>query len=153
MNPYNLEHIFSFKGIATAAPELIGPSPDGTKINFCNGGGEISGPKLRGTLHAFGGDWVTLRKDGVAVMDARVTFETHDGALILATYPGICDFGEGGHDRFLRGDLPKAIPMRIAPRFTTSHPDYLWLTRLFCMGIGEFRPAERTAAYDVYAVR
>jgi ketosteroid isomerase-like protein len=33
----------------------------------------------------------------------------------------------------------------------TSHPTYLWLNRLFCIGIGEYRAEENEAKYDVCA--
>jgi uncharacterized protein DUF3237 len=153
MIDYRLEHILSYTGRGQDSPEVIGELPEGLRVNFHNTGGEISGPKVRGKLRSVGGDWVTVRKDGVAVLDARVTFETQDGALILVTYPGVVDFGEGGYDKFLRGDLPAVVPVRISPRFFTSHPDYTWLTRLHCLGIGEYRPAARAVSYDVYAVR
>src|SRR5215472_5075127 len=100
---YTLEHIFSFTGRGAGTPEAIGPLPEGLRVNFYNAGGEITGPRIRGKLRPVGGDWVTVRKDGIAMLDARVTLETEDGALILATYPGTIDFGEDGYDRFLRG--------------------------------------------------
>ena len=150
---YSLEYIFSFTGRGGAAPEAIGPLVEGLRVNFYNAGGEIYGPRIRGKLRAVGGDWVTVRKDGIALLDARVTLETEDGALILATYPGTIDFGEDGYDRFLRAALPPAAQVRIAPRFYTGHPEYLWLNRLHCIGIGEYKPADRCVSYDVYAVR
>lgn len=94
-----------------------------------------------------------MRKDGVACQDVRTTFESHDGALVLVTYHGVIDFGEDGHDRFLRGELPSVARLRTAPRFVTGHPEYLWLNRLFCIGIGEYRAAANEAKYDVYAIR
>jgi len=150
---YSLEYIFSFTGRGSTMPEAIGPLAEGLRVNFYNSGGEIYGPRIRGKLRAVGGDWVTVRKDGVALLDARVTLETHDGALILATYPGTIDFGEDGYEKFLRSDLPPAAQVRISPRFYTSHSGYLWLNRLHCVGIGEYIPAERCVNYDVYAVR
>lgn len=84
MNEYNLEHILSFTGIGSAAPDVIGPAPEGTRVTFHNAGGEVVGARIRGTVRPNGGDWMTIRRDGVAVMDARVTFETDDKALILA---------------------------------------------------------------------
>jgi Protein of unknown function (DUF3237) len=45
------------------------------------------------------------------------------------------------------------VQIRISPRFFTSHPEYLWLNRLHCLGVGEYRPATNDAKYDVYAVR
>ena len=153
MNTYTLEHLFSYVGTLASPPEIIGPLPEGIRANFYSTGGEITGPKLRGTLLPVGGDWVTVRKDGVAHLDVRTTFQTHDGALILVTYQGVVDFGEDGYDRFLKGDLPPVAQIRVSPRFSTSQPDYLWLNRLHCIGIGEYHSAVNSADYDVYAVR
>lgn len=152
MIDYKLEHIFSYTG-TLASPEVIGSFPEGIRVNFYSTGGEITGPRLRGKIRPVGGDWVTVRKDGVALLDVRTTFETHDGALILVTYQGVVDLGEDGHDRFLRGDMPPVAQLRISPRFLTSHPEYLWLNRLYCIGVGEYRAAASEASYDVYAVR
>jgi hypothetical protein len=152
MLDYKLEHIFSYKG-NLATPEMIGPSPEGIRVNFYSTGGEVTGPKLRGKLLPVGGDWFTVRKDGVGLVDVRSTIESDDAALILFTYQGIIDFGEGGYETFLRGDLPATAKIRTSPRFSTSHPEYLWLNRLQFIGIGEFRKASNDALYDVYAVR
>src|SRR5262245_64944808 len=103
MNEYSLEHILSYTGRLVNPPEVIGPAPEGLRVNFYSTGGEITGPRLRGTLRPVGGDWVTVRKDGVAYLDVRTTFETHDGAPILLTYLGVIDFGDDGYERFLRG--------------------------------------------------
>ena len=153
MNDYQLEHICSYTGTLATPPEVIGPVPEGLRVNFYSTGGQITGPKLRGKLRPVGGDWVTVRTDGVAYLDVRSTFETHDGALILVTYQGVIDFGEDGYEKFLRGEMPPVVKLRTAPRFVTSHPAYLWLNRLFCIGIGEYRAAANEAKYDVYAVR
>ncbi len=153
MIEHRLEHILSFQGLGGPAPEVIGPVPEGIKVNFYNAGGTISGPHVRGKLRAAGGDWVTVRRDGIALLDVRVTFETDDGAAILVTYPGIADFGADGYDNFSRGQLPPLVKLRISPRFHASHEKYLWLNRLHCFGVGEYDSAARTATYDVYAVR
>lgn len=153
MIDYRLEHILSFVGKGGIAPEAIGRLAEGLRVNFYNTGGEISGPHIRGKLRPVGGDWVTVRKDGVAILDARVTFETDDGALILVTYPGVIDFGEDGYDKFQRRDLPPAARISISPRFFSGHPKYAWLNRLHCLGVGEYTPGTRSASYDVYAVR
>ena len=153
MNDYKLEHIFSYTGLLAHPPEVIGPVPEGIRVNFYSACGEITGARVRGTLRPTGGDWVTVRKDGVAYVDVRTTFETHDGALILVTYQGVVDIGEDGYAKFLRGEMPPVVKIRTSPRFVTSHPDYLWLNRLFCFGVGEYRAATNEAKYDVYAVR
>ena len=153
VNEYKLEHILTYAGRLVSPPEVIGPLPEGIRVNFYSSGGEISGPKIHGKLRPVGGDWATVRKDGVMCLDVRTTFETHDGALILVTYQGVSDLGENGYEMFLRGEIPSVARIRTSPQFSTSHADYLWLTRLFCVGIGEYRADANEAKYDVYAVR
>ncbi len=153
MNDYELEHICSYTGTLASPPEVIGPLPEGLRVNFYSTGGNISGPRVQGKVRAVGGDWATVRRDGVEHIDVRTTFETHDGAVILVTYQGAMDFGTDGYDRILRGELPPVVRLRTAPRFATSHPEYVRLNRLFCFGVGEYRAATNEAKYDVYAVR
>ncbi|MFO0780167.1 MAG: DUF3237 domain-containing protein [Nitrospira sp.] len=153
MNDYKLEHMCSYTGRLINPPEVIGPVPEGIRVNFYSAGGEFTGLNMRGNVRSVGGDWVTVRKDGVAHLDVRSTFEAHDGALILVTYQGVADFGEDGYDRFLRGEVPSVVKLRTAPRFVTSHAEYAWLNRLSCLGIGEYRSVSNEATYDVYAVR
>lgn len=64
MFEYRLEHIFSYSATLKNPPEVIGPVPGGIRANFYITGGEISGPRLRGTLRPVGGDWLTVRPDG-----------------------------------------------------------------------------------------
>jgi len=152
MIDYSLEHILSYTG-TLASPEIIGPAPEGIRMNFYSTGGEVTGPKVRGTIRPVGGDWLTIRRDGIAILDVRTTFETHNGAMILVTYPGMIDLGHDGYDRFLRGELPPSAQIRTSPRFVTSHPEYLWMNRLHCVGVGEYAAATNDARYDVYAIR
>ncbi|HEY0303977.1 MAG TPA: DUF3237 domain-containing protein [Longimicrobiales bacterium] len=149
---FGLEHIFSYAG-ALAPPEIIGEVPEGLRVNFYSTGGQITGPKIRGVVRPVGGDWRTVRRDGVAYLNVRTTFETHDQAVILVTYEGVIDLGESGYQAFLRGELPEVAKLRISPRFVTSHAGYLWLNRLFCIGVGEYRAQTNVATYDVHAVR
>jgi hypothetical protein len=153
MIDYKLEHVLSYSGTLASPPEVIGPLPEGIRVNFYSTGGEITGPKIRGVLRPVGGDWMLVRNDGVGLLDVRTTFETHNGALILVTYTGTVDLGPNGYEMFLRGELPSKVQLRTAPRFQTSHPDYLWMNRLHCLGIGEYRADTNMAKYDVYAVR
>jgi hypothetical protein len=158
MNEFALEHIFSYTGTLADPPEVIGHLPEGLRVNFYSTGGEMTGPGwngkgIRGRVRPVGGDWVTVRNDGIGLLDVRTTFETHDGALILVSYQGLVDFGEDGQEKFARGEFPPCVKLRTSPRFSTSHPEYLWLNRLHCVGIGEYRPAENAARYDVYMVR
>ncbi len=153
MIDYRLEHIVSYNARLTP-PEVIGPVSEGMRVNVYVTGGEVSGPKLRGSLRPVGGDWLTIRTDGVGILDVRATIETHDGVLIYAAYSGVIDLGEDGYQKFLQGELPvSGTPLRTAPRFYTSHPDYRWLNRLQCIGIGQAFLERSEVVYDVYAVR
>jgi hypothetical protein len=145
---YQLEHLFSFNAFLDI--DVIGPVAEGVRVTS----GKISGPKLHGKLRPTGGDWLTLRTDGVGILDVRVTFETDDGALIGVSYTGVADLGEDGHARFLAGEPPPSgLPLRVVPRCQTSHPAYAWLNRLQRLGIGEAFLERGEVRYDVYAVR
>lgn len=149
--PYRLEHICSYT--ATLAPPEVMNSGGDIRINFFVTGGEISGPKLQGKLRPLGADWLTLRADGIAVLDVRAAFESHDGALIDVVYNGIIDMGAEGHAAFLRGEVPDLVRIHAAPRLRTSHPAYQWVNRAQFINIGEGRLKESTVRYDVYALR
>jgi uncharacterized protein DUF3237 len=92
MFEYDLEHLLCFT-VKIAEPEVIGPVPEGLRVNGYILGGEVTGPRVSGKLRPVGGDWLMIRKDGVAVLDVRATIETHDGALIDLSYWGIPRYG------------------------------------------------------------
>src|ERR1700683_2570501 len=98
MYEYRLEHILSFTA-RLGGRELIGPVPEGLRVNVEVTGGEVTGPKIAGRLRALSGDWVTVRTDGIAILDVRTTIETNDGALIYVAYSGTSDPGEDGYAR------------------------------------------------------
>jgi hypothetical protein len=152
MLDYKLEHLCSYTA-RLAPPEIIGPVPEGIRINMYVTGGEVTGPRIRGTVRAVGGDWFTIRPDGVGILDVRATIETEDGALIYLAYTGVAELGEDGYQKFLTGDAPPTIPLRTAPRMHTAHPDYAWVNRIQCVSVGEADPARSEVRYDVYAVR
>ena len=152
MFDYDLEHIFSYT-VTLAEPEVVGPVPAGVRVNFFATGGEVTGPKLRGKVRPVGGEWLTLRTDGVSVLDVRSTLEVGEGTLVDVRLSGVGDLGEDGHERFMRGELPQTVALRVSARFQSAHPDFAWLNRLQCLAIGEFDSQNSRASYDVYAVR
>ena len=152
--PYELEHLFSYEATLAMPPELIGEVPEGIRVTFYVTGGRVDGPSVRGVVRPVGGDWLTLGRDGVGRLDVRATLETEDGALLYVTYAGVLDFGPDGYAAFLRGELPPdGTAIRTAPQVRTAHPDYQWLHRVQCLGVGEVRASEGRVRYDVYAVR
>ena len=83
-----VEYLFTFT--ATLVPlHLIASGPQGTRVLIGVTDGTFEGPKLRGTLVLPAGEWATVRPDGSAKADVRLTPKTDDGALILMTYHGI----------------------------------------------------------------
>ena len=153
MFKYEMEHICSYTVTLENPPEVIGPLPEGLRLNIYVTGGEITGPKLRGKVRPVGADWLTIRTDGVGILDVRATIETHDGALIYIAYQGVGDLGEDGHAKFLSGNLPKVVQLRTAPRLYSAHPDYAWVNRLQFVNVGEVNFETFTVAYDMYALR
>jgi len=149
---YDLEHIFSYT-VTIAEPEVVGPVPAGVRANLYATGGEVTGPKLAGRVRPVGGDWLTLRTDGVSVLDVRNTLEVGEGALVDVSLSGVGDLGADGYERFLRGELPPRVALRVSARFLSAHPDFAWLNCLQCLAVGEFDSENSRAGWDVYAVR
>jgi hypothetical protein len=151
---YRLEHLFSYRLGFHLPPEVIGPTPDGFRVTFYLSGGEIAGPRLNGRILPVGADWLIVRPDGVATLDLRTTFETNDGVLIHAPFTALLDLGPTGYDDWLAGKLAAdGTGFRSVPRYATAHPDYTWLNRIQCLGIGQVIPSRAEARCDVYAVR
>jgi Protein of unknown function (DUF3237) len=152
--PFALDYLASIR-VPLKAPELIGETPEGIKVNWFwyPAEGVVVGPKLNAKVRRMGGDWMTIRRDGVGVMDVRATLETSDGALLYVSYLGYFDLGENGYQDFLRRRWPNRAPTRTTPRFSAAHPNYRWLNRVPCLGIGEVRMDELVYIYDMYAVR
>ncbi|MCJ8159088.1 DUF3237 domain-containing protein [Sphingomonas sp. LaA6.9] len=112
-------------------------------------GGTFSGDRLSGKILPGGTDWQTIREDGTALLDARVTLATDDGALIAMSYAGIRHGPADILARIGRGEDvdPGSYYFRIVPGFTTSAPRYEWLNRIASIGIGH-----RRANGPVYSV-
>jgi hypothetical protein len=89
----------------------------------------------------------------VGILDVRATFESHDGALIEIAFTGVGDLGEDGYQKFLRQELSPSLQLRVAARFRTAHPDYEWLNRVQCIGVGEISMAPLKVRFDIYAIR
>ncbi len=151
MFAYDLEHIFSY-AVTVAEPEVVGPVPAGVRANLYATGGEVTGPKLLGKVRPVGGDWLTLRTDGVSVLDVRNTLEVGEGAIVDVSLAGVGDLGADGYERFLRGELPPTVALRGSARLLSAHPDFVWLNRLQCLAVGEFDSQNSRAGWDVYAV-
>lgn len=134
----------TFEYLGTLRAEIgtrtaIENGPQGTRTVVQLVGGRFEGPRVKASLQAPAGDWVTNRADGSLKLDVRFTLKTDDGAVILVTYNGIGQTTEGG------------ASLRSAPIFETGDSRYAWLTRLQAFGVGE--RAGSTITYDIYALK
>jgi len=123
----------------SGARTVVEDGPQGTRTIVQIIGGRFEGPRLKASVGAPAGDWITNRADGSYRVDARLTLKTEDGALILVTYNGIGQTTNTG------------ASLRVAPLFETGDSRYAWLTRLQAIGIGE--RVGTTLEYDVYALK
>jgi len=112
--------------LATSPTQDVGSTPEGALMIFPVVGGSFEGERLRGTVLAGGGDWVTRRSNGVMTLDLRITLETDDGSLIHMTFTGIRDDANGY--------------FRTVPRFEAAASKYAFLNRLLAVGTAEIRP-------------
>lgn len=152
--PYDLEFLFSYELEFSVPPEVIGPVSTGLRVNFSFLGGTFEGPRLRGTVLTTGGDQLLLRRDGVALLDMKGTFQTDGGVLIGASFPAIMDLGPDGYEALLSGELaPDGTAFRSVPRYETACETLAWINRLQCVGVGQVFPSIGIARCDVYAVR
>ena len=149
--PPRLEPMFR-ASVAVGQPRSLGQTPAGERRIIDIAGGEISGPRLMGRILPGGADWLIIRADGVAVLDARYTIEASDGAFIYVRNFG---YRHGPADVIARiaqgADVdPKLYYFRATPVFETSAPGYDWLNRTIsvCTGV---RTGERVIL-DFYSL-
>jgi hypothetical protein len=146
------EFLGAFTAQLAKVPESFGPAPDGLHVTFYIASGEIHGPRINAKVRGEGGDWMLVRRDGVGVADVRITYDTDDGALLLSRYYGVFDLGPDGYARALRKDYDPVPPLVVAPQFITSHPKWLWVNRLQCIGVGGVTMADLLVHFDLYAM-
>lgn len=148
----NLEYALSYTA-TLREPEIIGPLAEGLRLNFYVTGGSFSGPHCKGAVLPVGADWLTIRTDGIGILDVRATFKTDDDALIYTAYSGVLDAGPDGYAKALEGKLPDVLPLRVSSRMHTVHPKYQWLNRHQFIHFGEAHLPTLTVRYDVYALK
>ena len=97
--------------------------------------GERFNASLKGRAAA---DWLRISPEGYGTLDVKVTLETHDGALVHATYSGRLQFDTG--------------TVYAAPLFHTGDERYAWLNRIQCVSKGTFESPE-TLIYEMFELR
>ena len=151
--PARLEHLVHVRVPLAREPELIGQTPAGFVINWAPVSGTLDGPAFHATVIPGGEHQTIVRTDGIGIVSASVSLETHDRVLIALRHSGMTDFGEDWTRWLPLGKWPSALQVRTHIRLLTADPKYRWLNRLHCLSVGEVRPAEYLYTYDMYAVR
>jgi len=146
-----LEPIFRAE-VAVAAPRLLGRTPAGERRIVDITGGEISGQRLAGRILPGGADWQIVRDDGTAVLEARYTIETADGALVYVRNFGYRHGPAEVLARVMGGEEvdPARYYFRATPVFETAAPQHAWLNRTVAVCSG--MRTRGCVILDVYAV-
>jgi hypothetical protein len=150
-----LEHVFSYSA-TVAEPEIIGPVPDGFRVNIYVTGGKVWAPDgtIIGKVKGVGGDWLIFRPDNKGKLDVRATVETRDGSLLYVTYSGFVDLGADGYDNLAgKGELPATASIRTAPQVCSASPGFAWVNGCQFINVGEVQFHKRIVAYDTYVMR
>jgi hypothetical protein len=113
-----------------APPVTIGAGPFGTRMVIDVTGGEVEGPRIRGTFVGAGADWLILGSDGFGRVDVRGQIATDDGAFIYAQYKGVLEMNEKVLAAMgaAEGTEFSDQYFRTTPRFETGDERYAWST-------------------------
>jgi hypothetical protein len=130
--------------------EVVGETPQGFRINFFVVSGESYGPRLRGRILPGGSDWVCVRPDGVAELNARVTHQMDDGALIHEQAGGIVTLGAAGYTNLVRGVYTGVPPVFASQSFGTADPRWKWMNTTQFYGFGRVFMDKLRLEVDVF---
>ena len=100
-------------------------------------GGTFSGPRIKGTVHPGGADWIT-QVSGHSSLDVRITLETDDGEFIYMSYTGVVRPG------------PDGLYWTVRPIFNTASEKYDWLNHVVYIGKSKQVPGK--VAYDIFRI-
>ncbi len=102
-------------------------------------GAVIDGERVKGTMKGnAAADWLQISPEGYGTLDVKITYETHDGALIHATYTGRLQFD--------------TMTVYAAPLFHTGDERYAWINRIQGAAKGTFQP-DGTLVYEMFELR
>ena len=122
-------------------PIAVGDGPAGVRLIYEVAEATVKGDRINGRmLGQASADWLTITGT-TASLDVRATFETDDGAIILAQYTGRSDLTKG----------PGGAPIYVAPRFETGDERYAWLNSIQAAGKGSLDGSQLT--YEWYELR
>ena len=124
--------------VDTAPPLTVGAGVAGARSVSEIVGATITGDRLQATLAgSAAADWL-IRSGSVGIIDVRMTFRTHDGALIYIHYGGRLDLSNPAGGIFAY----------VAPVFETGDERYAWLNAIQAAGKGTLSVKDGAARID-----
>jgi hypothetical protein len=142
------EFLMDYRVELSPTSYAIGATPRGVRTTGGIVGGRFEGPRLRGTMEPYGGDFAFQRPDDTLEADVHLVMRTHDDALIYLSYEGIIH--PISQARARAGERGRDVYWRMVMRFETSAARYEWLNRVIAIALGHFEG--RSAVYRVYAL-
>lgn len=132
---------FSYRA-TLKAPVDFGAGPRGVRMYYEVTGGEVSGERLSGTIGTGGGDWLLIGPDGLARIDVRFQFETHDGAAIYVHYEGVLELNDAVQRAMATGAGTEVADQyfRTTPYLETGDERYAWVNRSVFVAQGRLVP-------------
>ncbi len=148
------EFLCTLHSPTVGAPQQIDPA---LTIYQSGPGGWARGPRLDAQMLTPTGDWLRAMPGGSLRVDARMSLQTGDGALIHVSYGGVISVKPENFARMSAGATLTAEDMYfiITPCFQTAHPQYAWLNHVQAVGkvAGLKGGPEGFVRYDVFAIR
>lgn len=114
-------------------------SPLGPRLCWQVATARLSGPRIDAELVMPGTDWIRLGPDGIRRQDARLTFATSDGAVVLLSYDNALIRESPAFLTALADGTATGFDdqhMRMVARFDAGDRRYGWLTRSLFLGEG-----------------
>jgi hypothetical protein len=131
--------------------QRIGPAPDAILLHYTVGSGKLEGPSVSLTAVPYGGgEWGTMRGDGVIALESGHMLRTADDELVYSTFSGVYDAGDRGYEDALDDALASSVRAEVAIRFYTAAKDYRWLNRGQFVGLGRRDFGSRTLALRIF---
>jgi hypothetical protein len=125
--------------VTLAPPQSVGKVLTGERRIIPITGGRVEGARLRGEVLPGGADWQIVAADGTALLEARYTLRTEDGALIYVRNTGVRHGPPEVLAAVARGEEvdPAKYYFRATPVFETGDAKYGWLNRAVavCSGV------------------
>lgn len=139
--PPPLTWVFSAR--ITLGPPVERGTVDGQRKRFIAiTGGDVTGPKLTGTVLPGGGDWQSIHEDGLTELDARYSLKASDGTVIAVTNVGVRVASPEIIKRIAAGEDvdPALYYFRTTPRFEVAEGPHIWLRRSAFIARGIRKP-------------